>query len=71
MPALVRATRRVDYRIIECEVVTTKDGSTIEASRRSTRRPPVAVPASVPESTSSNGQTDVRAAHEKAGGLTI
>ncbi len=72
MPATVRAIRRVNRRLMESEVVSARDSRAIIASRRRPRRPPVAVLASVPESTSSHGRVNEPAAHEvKRGSCNI
>ena len=66
MPALVRAIRRVRCRGIEVEGVSARDSRAIVARRGRSRRPIIAVDASVPESIATNtGQVDVPAAHEK------
>ena len=62
--AFVRAIRRVDSCSIKIEVVSARDSRAISVSRRTSRRPIVAVDASVPESTSSHGRVNVPAAHE-------
>ncbi len=65
MPALVRAIRRVHCRGIEFEVVSARDSRAIVARRGRSRRPIIAVDASVPESSTTNtGQVYVPAAHE-------
>ena len=65
MPTLVRAIRRVHCRGIEFEVVSARDSRAIVARRGRSRRPLVAVDASVPESSATNtGQVYVPAAHE-------
>ena len=56
MPALERATRRVHCGDIEAEDVTARNSHAIISRRRRSRRPPVAVEASVPEGTSRHNQ---------------
>ncbi len=65
MPTLVRANRRMRTRCIEAEVVSARDSCAIDARRGRSRRPIIAVDASVPESIATNtGQEDIPAAHE-------
>ncbi len=65
MPTLVRANRRMRTRCIEAEVVSARDSCAIDARRGRSRRPVIAVDASVPESIATNtGQVDIPAAHE-------
>ncbi len=65
MPTLVRAIRRVHCRGIEFEVVSARDSRAIAARRGRSRRPIIAVDASVPESSATNtGQVYDPAAHE-------
>ncbi len=65
MPAIVRAERRVNRRLIECEAVSAGRSDTVITRTRASQRPPVAVDARAPEgSTTNTRQTHEPAAHE-------